>query len=121
MQRPAGQHVFNIISEHHRRDGGEYAPVQATSPQQEAATSAMRSQSLPGGTGKIMTLQKGAAGLKVLPVMLVAGSMIVFVQLGRPCPLLTGGAGFVADAVAPPNLWRVRCGSGAGFSAAAGS
>jgi hypothetical protein len=80
MQRPAGQHVFNIISEHHRRDGGEYAPVQATSPQQEAATSAMRSQSLPGGTGKIMTLQKGAAGLKVLPVMLVAGSMIVFVQ-----------------------------------------
>ena len=40
----------------------------------------MRSQSLPGGTGKIMTLQKGAAGLKVLPVMLVAGSMIVFVQ-----------------------------------------
>jgi hypothetical protein len=59
MQRSAGQHVFNIISEHHRRDGGEYAPVQATSPQQEAATSAMRSQSLPGDTGKIMTLQKG--------------------------------------------------------------
>ena len=27
-----------------------------------------------------MTLQKGAAGLKVLSVMLVAGSMMVFVQ-----------------------------------------